>query len=239
MCACALGVNTATKKGSAQGHTVDQGDDKYKTVDTEVSYYSSGAQFAMPQMRVPNQGREEEDVWVNYQLGEWRGVSKGPNMKSFEFNEANLLAGQLKNKQREALSKAIKRAIDINFSNLCDADVVHIKKLMMDAVIMKGSVLQLDVIQAESFLKWHTKCLVSNLLMQSMRRGNVARKRCKKLRNARRAAKRIAAETVKQSIEMSRKIIPICITKAIGIATKVGSFVMCDMSMCMVCVWLV
>jgi len=213
-------VNKATKKGSAQGHTVDQGDDRYKTVDTEVSYYTSGAQFAMPQMRVPNLGREEEDIWVNYQLGEWQGVSRGPNIKSFEFNEANLLAGQLKNKQRDALSKAIKRAIDISFSNVCETDVVRIKNLMRDAVIMKGSVLQLDVIQAESFLKWHKKCLASNLLMQSMYRGNTARKRCRKLRNALRAARRKVAETKKQSIEMSRKIIPICITKAIGIATK-------------------
>ena len=214
------GVNTVTKKGSAQGHTVEQGDDKYKTVDTEVSYYDSGAQFAMPQMRVPNQGREEEDIWVNYALGEWQGVSKGPNIKSFEFNEANLLAGQLKNKAREALSKAIKRAIDINFSNVCDTDVVRIKKLMHDAVIMKGSVLQLDVIQAESLLKWHKKCLASNLLMQSMHRGNVGRKRFRKLRNERRAAKRRAAEVIKQSIETSRKMIPICIAKAINIATK-------------------
>ena len=80
-------------RDSRQGVVVEQGDDKYKTQDTEVSYYYRGAQFAMPQMRVPNEGRIE-DVWINYKSGEWQGTYKGPNIKSYEFEENILEEGR-------------------------------------------------------------------------------------------------------------------------------------------------
>ena len=83
-------------RDSRQGVVTEQGDDKFKTQDTEVYYYYRGAAFAMPQMRVPNSGRIE-NVWINYKSGEWKGMFKGQNIKSYEFEENILEEGRKKN----------------------------------------------------------------------------------------------------------------------------------------------
>eukprot|EP00605_Chrysophyceae_sp_TOSAG23-4_P001865 GSChrysophyteH1.ASY1.ANO1.2057.1 assembled CDS len=198
------GVNITKTKGSIQGLQVEQGDDHLKTVDTEVSYYYRGAQFAMPQMRVPNQGRIE-DVWVNYDAPEWQGIAKGRNIRSFEFNERVLREGAEKNEYRKRLQALIRAAIAVD---VVLTDVPKIKRLIEKANKVGGSVLKLDCIQAESFMKWRSACVKSIRKMQAMARGNFGRKKAKRRKAEVLRLKRRVAMIRAQSIILSREVVP-------------------------------
>ena len=195
---------------------IEQGDDKFKTVNTEVSYYYRGAQFAMPQMRVPNLGRID-DVWINYKSGEWQGIARGRNMRSYEFNEQLEKEGASKNEERKRLQNALRRCMEVD---VVATDVPQILKLIDRANIIRGSVLALDVIQAEAFLKWRRSCLRSIQKMQSLSRGNAGRRKFKHRRDEAKAHKKYIAETEKQSISLSRTLVPDLIGRGVAGAVK-------------------
>ena len=199
------GVNLTKTKGSIQGQQVEQGDDHLKTEDTEVSYYYRGAQFRMPQMRVPNQGRIE-DVWVNYDAPEWQGIAKGRAIRSFEFNEANLKEGKEKNEYRKKVQGMLQHCLE---QDVVATPVQRILELLKESEKIGGSVLKLDCIQAETFLKWRKALIKSIRKMQAMARGNTGRRAFRRVKLAALRLKRRIAMTRAQSILLSRQVVPL------------------------------
>jgi hypothetical protein len=167
-------------------------------------------------MRVPLKGRIE-DVWINYKSGEWKGMFKGQNIKSFEFEENIIEEGKKKNDLRKMLQMKLRAACD---EGVVDADVPLIDALIRRSRIARGSVLQLEILQAESFLKYRKQVIKAVRKMQALARGNTGRKRYKALRRAARDVKARYQEMIKQSIALSRSIAPQLIQAGAENATK-------------------
>ena len=145
----------------------------------------------MPQMRVPNEGRIE-DIWVNYKSGEWQGIAKGRNIRSYEFEEQMLADGKALFDERKKLQSQIKRCLE---ADVVTCDVQRILQLCKRAKEVRGTVLALDVLQAETFLKYRKKCIKYNKKMQRRIRGCAARRRVQRMRYIIEQAKLRHAET--------------------------------------------
>ena len=189
-------------------------DDKIKTIETEVGYFYRGAFFAVPQMRAPPAHRID-DVWCRSDVGEWHGLIKGRAMRSYEFQENIKIQGRLKNEERKRLQMMIKRHIE---NDIVHTDVSALKSLIVQSKDIRGSVLALDVIQAEQFLKYRVHLIITIRKMQAMARGTFGRRRVRKMK----AALKSAAQRVKrveiESISLSRQIVPRIILDGISSA---------------------
>ena len=110
------------------------------------------------------------------------------------------------------LSAKLKAAVD---KGIVRCDVPYIHALIRRAHVVRGSVLQLDVLQAESFLKFRKQAIASILKMQAMHRGNVSRKVAKKVRSARRRESQRVEATLRQSCALARQIVPECVAHGV------------------------
>lgn len=189
-------------------------DDKIKTIETEVGYFYRGAFFAVPQMRAPPAHRID-DVWCRSDVGEWHGLSKGRAMRSYEFQENIKLQGRLKNEERKRLQMMIKRHIE---NDIVYTDVAALKSLIVQSKEIRGSVLALDVIQAEQFLKYRVHLIITIRKMQAMARGTFSRRRVRKMKAALKSAALRLKQVEIESISLSRKIVPRMILDGISSA---------------------
>jgi hypothetical protein len=80
-------------------------------------------------------------------------------------------------------------------------------ELLKKAAIVRGSVLQLDCIQAETFLKWRKAVIKSVRRIQAVVRGNFGRSIAKKLKLKRRAYLKYLKDTRLRSIDLSRVVV--------------------------------
>ena len=189
-------------------------DDKVKTVATEVGYFFRGAFFAVPQMRPPPAHRID-DVWCRSDVGEWHGLNKGRSMRSYEFQDNVKLQGRLINEERKRLQMMIRRHID---ADIVYTDVPAIKDLIFRSKEIRGSVLALDVIQAEQFLKYRLQLIINIRKMQAMARGTFSRRRVRKMKaELRHAANRLKQVEI-ESISLSRRLVPSLILDGITVA---------------------
>jgi hypothetical protein len=176
-----------------------------RTVYTKASYSFRGAKFITGQMRVPVANRVD-DIWCVTKKGEFAGLTKGRNMRSFEFKDNLLMEGRARVKERQILRDNMMVSIDIDYVN---ADILLIKKLLKDAYkIPKGTILDLTKIQVENFLKHRLLTIKTCIKMQSMFHGNVDRKRVKKMRYNIKIKKLRAKLTREQSATTARALIP-------------------------------
>ena len=77
-----------------------------KFVPTETIYEYLGAKLKTVQMR-PQVANRVEETWCRTDVGEWKGLTKGRNMRSFEFQEKLLKISKFLIAERLRLQKAI------------------------------------------------------------------------------------------------------------------------------------
>lgn len=113
-----------------------------------ATYDFKGARFQTVQTRKALAHRKPT-TWCRSDVGEWKGLTtKGPNMKTFEFREQQLLEARLRAEERQRMQQLLRHAIDTDFIS---CNVARIKELMTQAAPMKA--LALDIKAAELFLQ--------------------------------------------------------------------------------------
>ena len=148
--------------------------DRYtKSVYTEAVYVHRGAKFATGQLRAPLAFREPQ-VWCRSDKGEFRGISMGRAARSHEFQEQLRAGGAERNRKRKQCQDGLRREISRHFVS---SNVPRINKLIERAALLKGSVLALDVIQAETYKESREAAVRRIRMAQARFRGVSARRR--------------------------------------------------------------
>ena len=177
-------------------------DDLLKTIPTEVGYFFRGASFAVPQMRPPPAHRID-DVWCRSDAGEWKGMNKGRAMRSFEFGEKIRIEGINKNEERRRMQMMIRRIIE---RDIVLTNVEELKGIIARSKEIRGSVLALDVIQAEQFLKYRGVLIKNIRKMQKLARGNASRRRVSRIRAQLQSAATRAKTMYLRASSMAREL---------------------------------
>ena len=83
-------------------------------------------------------------------VGEWAGFSKGRAMRAFEFQDSLYVTGKKKEEERKNLQQLLRAAITVD---IIVCDVPYVLDLIGQAQKVRGSMLALDIAQAETFLR--------------------------------------------------------------------------------------
>jgi hypothetical protein len=110
------------------------------------------------------------------------------------------------------LFRRLRRAIDIP---IVSCNVAFIQSLIDEAKGIRGSVLSLDIIQAESFLARFHATVKWSIRAQSIYRGNVARKLFRAIKLQRYNYLKYLRITEKEAIKLSEKIVPTFLEKGL------------------------
>ncbi len=138
------------------------------TTMVETFYSYRGAQLSLLQQRRPVAHRVD-DIFCRTDEGEWHGLQKGRAMRAFEFKDHLFTSGKLKEQQRKDMQALLRAAYSVD---VIECDVPTIRSLIQQAQLMRGSVLALDILQCEVFIrKYRTACKYA-LRGQSWFRGN-------------------------------------------------------------------
>ena len=140
-------------------------------VATLASYPHKGFNLTSTQFRPPIANRDDA-IWCRSDVGEWKGLTKGRNMRSFEFQD-NLVQ---QNKRiiaiRMDVQKRLRSSLEPNFVS---CNVPLIKSLIAEAQAIRGNPLQLDVLQAELYLKRRRQTIRRITRLKARFRGRRAR----------------------------------------------------------------
>lgn len=142
-----------------------------------------GATMTITQERLPPAYREE-DKFCRTDIGEWAGMTTGRAVRSFNFHDKLLKEGREKEKMRKQLQLQLRRAISSDKS-IVNCNVAEIEDLIRAARAIRGSVLHLDIINAENYLRRRAELISWSNHMQSIFRGNKDRKLFREMRTAR------------------------------------------------------
>lgn len=145
----------------------------------EAFYGFRGAQFSIQQSRKPVAYRTD-DIFCRTDVGEWAGLKKGRSMRAFEFQEALYTKGKQKEEDRKKIQQLLRSAVSVNRVN-CNPE--YILSLLKKAKSIRGSILNLDIIQAENFVEHYYHLCKVALFTQAHFHGNKARKVAAFLRN--------------------------------------------------------
>lgn len=170
----AMGADRTRRK--ADQPSVEEYPEQY---EVKASYEYHGARFETVQTRNALANRTRS-TWCRSDVGEWAGLStKGPNMKSWEHRDQALTNARLAAEKRKDMQQMIRAAISFDYVS---CDVSWINELISRAQGMKGSVLGLDILQAELFLKNRLRAITACTKLQRWRRGVVGRRIVRELR---------------------------------------------------------
>jgi len=187
----------------------------------EAFYSYRGTQLSTVQMRAPVAHRVD-DIFCRYDEGEFASFSKGRAIRSFYFQEDQARKGKEKVEERKHMQQLIKDAINVD---IVHCDVPYIENLVEQAKFLRGSVLSLDIIQAQSHVKYFHSLVRCTIRSQAQYRGSRARKRVRKIRAEIAFKKKWRLLTEKYSAELAlpfvSKIIEQCVKKEVKENTKV------------------
>lgn len=153
----------------------------------ESFYAYRGAQMSIVQERRAVAHRTEE-TFCRSDVGEWKGFTKGRAMRAFEFQENLYHTGKKLEEDRMNLQQLIRAAVAVDIIN---CDVPYIKDLILQAEKMRGgSMLALDIAQAEVFLRQYRAVCKYALRGQCWFRGQRDRHRVREMRRIIRETKK-------------------------------------------------
>jgi hypothetical protein len=133
----------------------------------EVQYNFRGATLSTTQLR-PALAHRDSDIWCRGDAGEWFGLQKGRNIRSWEFQDKLLYEGRRRAAERKQLQQALRASIT---KHVVDCNVPLIQRLMTEASALRGNVLALDVRQADTYLLFRDQCVASADLIARAYRG--------------------------------------------------------------------
>ena len=170
-----------------------------KLTQVETFYAYRGAQMSLLQERRAVAHRTEE-TFCRSDVGEWKGFRKGRAMRAFEFQENLYITGKKKEEARKDMQQLIRTAIAVD---IIECDVPYVTELIAKAQKIRGSMLALDIAQAELFLRRYAAVCHLSLRGQSWFRGCRDRKRVKEMRRLIREAKKHYRTTEIEAAKLS------------------------------------
>jgi hypothetical protein len=181
-----------------------------------TKYGHMGASLAIIQTRQPIAYRVA-DIWCRSDVGEWAGLTKGRAMRSFEFQDNLVLQGRQKTKERKLLQDKMRKSIDVSF---VDCDVSLIQSLVKEAKATAKVVLGLDILALENYLRRRVNLIKGMITLQSISRGNHARKLYKVLKQQHAIFKLREKLTKRFAQELSVVYIPPIVQKVVAAQVK-------------------
>ena len=133
----------------------------------ETFYTFRGAQFSTMQVRQPIANRVD-DIFCRLDVGEFASFTKGRAIRSFYFQEEQARKGKEKIEERRKMQLLIKAALEVD---IVHCDVPYILQLIAEAKLLRGSVLNLDIIQAEAHVKYYFNLIKYSIVVQAQYRG--------------------------------------------------------------------
>jgi len=188
---------------------------KKKMTQVETFYAYRGAQMSLLQERRAVAHRTEE-TFCRSDVGEWAGFKKGRAMRAFEFQENLYVSGKKKEEERKNLQQLIRNAIAVD---IVVCDVPYVTELIEQARKLRGSMLDLDIAQAELFLRRYSAVCKLCQRGQAWFRGGRDRRRVKEVRRLIREAKRhyrtTEVEAAKLAITWVADLLTVCVKKRV------------------------
>lgn len=205
----ARSTNQAATKGTRRNKTAAAASRPEQPVTTVYEY--RGAMLTTVQMRKPVAHRVE-NVWCRSDVGEWAGLqTKGRAMKAWEYKDRQMTLAKNRIAERIELQAAIREALTYDFVS---CDPLHIQSLIKRANELRGSVLALDVIQAELFLEARRKCIASTLFVQRWFRGCQGRKVVKEMLRIKNKEKVWRRKTEEEAAKLCAILVPSIVAEA-------------------------
>lgn len=183
----------------------DEKTDMSKTIDVSAGYFDRGVDLTLVQKRFPPAHRRD-DMFARTDIGEFAGLTKGRAVRAFDFKERLYLTGKEREEIRKNMQERLRSAIAVH---IVECDEKYIRGLIEEAKEIRGSVLQLDIIQAENFIqRFHDTCTWA-LLMQALYRGSRARTIARQMKKERTARLRLQRLVEIEASRLARLVTPI------------------------------
>lgn len=179
----------------------------------ESFYAFRGAQMSIVQERRSVAHRTEE-TFCRSDVGEWKGFSKGRAMRAFEFQDNLYTTGKKLEEERKHLQQLLRAAASVDIIN---CDVVYIRALIAEAEKMRGSMLALDIAQAETFLRQYRAVCKYALRGQSWFRGQRDRSRVREMRRRIREKKKHYRNTEVEAAKLAPLLVADLLKQCIAV----------------------
>lgn len=186
-------------------HRIEKRDlDKRELVETHL--LDKGGTLSLLQERIPPAHRTDDTFCRTDKGSEFHGLRKGRAVRSYDFHDDLLLQGKQKEVQRRHLQQKMRRAIQEAQTNIVACDVALLKDLIAQAQQIRGSLLQLEVAQAQQCIEKRRETLESTALLQRQFRGYTARTLFQEKRAAYLLAQHKARLTAQFSIMFAQEV---------------------------------
>ena len=170
---------TSLERFMEKAEKLDMPRDPNALIATETNYTYRGAILTGVQMRPPAAYRDDQ-MWCRGDKGEWSSMSKGRNVRSWEFQDNMVQEGRRRAAERKTLQMEIRKECSVH---VVDCHVSRINELIFKAAQLRGNVLQLDILQAESFLAYRQRCIKAATSTAAIYRAIVVRRMYRKMRD--------------------------------------------------------
>lgn len=181
-------------------------------LEVTTEYQDRAVKLSTSQKRFPPAYRED-DVFCRTDIGEFAGFTKGRAVRAYDFKENLYRSGKEKEEIRKDMQRRLREAVAVHIIN---CDVPFIEALIEEAKLIRGSILNLDIIQAENFIKrFHSLCKWT-LRAQCIYRGNKGRKMARSRRLAMISREKYLLTTEKESLKLARLVVPEITRTAVG-----------------------
>ena len=215
------GMNKRMRSKSAGGTRSKRKRNSEAVVETVVQYTYFGAQLKTVQMR-PKVAHRIDNVWVRSDQGEWFGTqTKGRHMKRFDRIERIIQEGKRRQEDRAELSRLITKAVELDFVQGDGEHIKYIRSLLARSAKHKGSVLDLDVIKAEKYIRDRKIFIESVRFVQRCYRGYDGRVYASQLREARRIHRLKTVLRDQEIAKLARCFVPDLLSRVVKSQAKI------------------
>jgi hypothetical protein len=180
-------------------------------MEVTTSYVDTAVDMKITQKRYPPAYRED-DVFCRTDIGEFAGFSKGRAVRAFDFKENLYRTGKEREEIRKDMQRRLREAVTIHITK---CNVAFIEALIAEARTIRGSILNLDIIQAENFIKRYLATCRITLKAQCIYRGNKGRKLARSKKMAKIAFEKYCKTTEFEAVKLSQTFIPMILSGAL------------------------
>lgn len=179
----AMGTNTISVSANTLSATATAHSSQFKStgeVRTELLttiFTDQGGQLHLSTTR-PVPAFREDDMFCRTDEGEFAGMYQGRSSRQFADQAKQFAVNKAKEHERKHFQNLIRKAISKPFH---PDHIEMVKEIIAQAKEVRGSVLQLDIVQAENYLLKYTAMVRYSIWVQAVHRGNHDRNLARRL----------------------------------------------------------
>ena len=177
-----LDFSTAPEEANSVSRRYADSGLKGDFVTVKTSYAYRGAQLSTMQKRPPVANRTDE-IWCRTDVGEWKGLTKGRSMRSYEFQERLKEISKALIAERLRMQSVIRKALEIHYADLDKhGGVQYFRALISEAAAIRGTALKLDIAQVELYIQKRHMVIKMITRLKARFHGRKARRRVRAIR---------------------------------------------------------